>query len=291
MDAAQILLLLILIPIAIKLFFYFILAPLASRRPAICILPGVSGEIKDVDENLVSELTPTKISAVSLQLNINEHQELLIKPDYIQSSSVHGKKDTKWLLNNSIPFSSALSDMVALTRIRTDDCESIVISTTKDPLSEVGIFSLPEGSAFVLQPRSLIGVLQHKDSPMEITRHWKFFSLPAWLTSQLRYLVFHGPAKLIVKGCRGVRLEKAGNGRRISQAATIGFSANIQYSTTRCETFFPYLTAKQELLKDGFDGESGYYIYEEMPNLESRSGITGRGLEGFTDAVLKVFGL
>ncbi|MCK7502947.1 MAG: hypothetical protein MZV70_01815 [Desulfobacterales bacterium] len=33
------------------------------------------------------------------------------------------------------------------------------------------------------------------DRPMQITRHWRLGSLSAWLTLQLRYIVFHGPAK------------------------------------------------------------------------------------------------
>lgn len=289
--AVSILLSIILIPIAIKFFFYYVLAPLASRRPAICILPKVLGSIDGLAESKDAGQSSAKISAVSLQLKINTDQELLILPEYLQSSSVGGEKDTKWLLSYKLPLSSLVSGMVALTRIRTKSNESVVISSTKDPLSEMGIISLPNGSAIVLQPRSLVGVIHCKELPIQITRHWRILSLHAWLTLQLRYLVFHGPAKLIVKGCRGIRLEKAGAGRLINQAATIGFSANLEYSTTRCETFVSYLMAKQELLNDSFVGESGFYIYEEMPNFGNSSGITGRGLEGLTDAVLKVFGI
>jgi hypothetical protein len=290
-TAVWILLLAILTPIAIKAVFYYVLAPLAARRPAIQILPNSAGLLDETNFVNPHDATPTKVSAVSLQLNISKNQELLIHPEYIQSSSIAGKKDTKWFLSNLLPVSSLLSGMVALTRIRTDENESVVISATQDALSEVGLFTIQAGSAFVIQPRSLIGVLQQKDTPMQITRHWRLLSLHAWLTLQLRYLVFHGPATLIVKGCRGVRVEKAGTGRRISQAATIGFSANLQYSTTRCETFFPYLTSKQELLFDGFVGESGYYIYEEMPYYGKNEGLASRGLEGFTDSLLKVLGI
>lgn len=183
------------------------------------------------------------------------------------------------------------SGMYALTRIRVDHDDSVVISATKDPLSEVGILSLPDGSAVVLQPRSLIGVLSSKDKPVRITSHWRLFSLHAWVTLQLRYLVFHGPTALIVKGCRGIRVENSESGRRINQAATIGFSANVSYSTSRCETFAAYLMGKQELLNDNFSGTPGFYIYEEMPHAGERGGITGRGLEGVTDSLLKIFGV
>ena len=120
---------------------------------------------------------------------------------------------------------------------------------------------------------------------------WRLGSLSAWLTLQLRFLMFHGPARLIVKGCRGVRLEEAGSGRAINQAATMGFRANLDYATTRCETFFAYLWGRQELFNDRFSGGPGVYLYEEMPHFGRKGGIAGRGLEGVFDSVLKVFGV
>lgn len=291
-QAIWILILATLSPVIFRAVFYYMLAPLASRRPPICIYPNESGKVDSyLSTPNGAQLSPEKISAVSIQLSFNENEEVLIHPDYIQSSSIAGKQDTKWLFSNSFPLSSILSGMLALSRIRTDYNETIVISSTNDPLSEIGIISLPEGAAMVLQPRSLVGVLQNRSMPIRITRHWRLFSLHAWLTLQLRYLVFHGPAKLIIKGCRGVRLEAAGNGRRISQSATIGFSAKLKYATTRCETFFPYLTVRQSLLNDTFSGEHGYYVYEELPRNNTNSGITTRGLEGVSDAVMKVFGI
>jgi hypothetical protein len=107
----------------------------------------------------------------------------------------------------------------------------------------------------------------------------------------LRFLVFHGPCKLIVKGFSGVRVEKAGSGRVINQAATLGFSANLEYRNTRCETFYSYWTGVDDLFNDQFDGADGFLFYEVVPGLGRKTGITGRGLEGFVDSVLKVFGV
>ncbi len=178
-----------------------------------------------------------------------------------------------------------------LTRIRTDCADSITVSASKEPLTEIGIIELPVGSAIVLKPRFLIGVISLISQPIQITRHWRLTSLHAWLTLQLRYLVFHGPGQLIVKGCRGVRLEPAEAGRNINQTLTMGFSANLEYSTNRGETFTAYLTGKQNLLHDQFAGDNGVCIYEEMPHSQARGGITGKGLEGFTEGVLNVFGV
>ena len=178
-----------------------------------------------------------------------------------------------------------------LTRVSPAGSEPVVLSATKDPLSEIGIIDLAEGAAFVCQPRSLAGVIQDRESPIRITRHWRLGSLQGWLTLQLRFLVFHGPGQLVMKGCRGIRIESAGRGRLINQAATLGFSANLDYANTRCETFVSYWTGKEDLFNDLFTGDTGVYVYEEVPDLKRATGVTGRGLEGWTDAMLKVFGV
>ncbi len=230
------------------------------------------------------------MSAVSQPVVLEENQELLVQPEYLQSTSLQARKSTKWLLNARIPFSSLLSGMFMLTRVGPAGAEPVVISATKDPLSEVGVIDLAEGAAFVCQPRSLAGVIQDGRHPIRITRHWRLWSLHAWLTLQLRFLVFHGPGQLVMKGCRGIRIESAGTGRLINQAATLGFSANLDYANTRCETFVSYWAGKEDLFNDLFTGGSGVYVYEEMPDLKRTAGV-GRHLEGFTDAILKIFGV
>ena len=289
-TAIGILLSIILAPIGIKAFLYFVIAPLASRRPAICVLQSTSGSI-DVGPERETSGGGTKISVVSIPIHLNDADELLVHPEYLQSSSCQGTKVTKWLLDNAYPLSSLASGMFALTRIRSPSFESFVLSDTRDPLNELSVISIPSGSAIVCQPHCLIGIVQGKTQPISISSHWRLASLHAWLTLQLRFLVFHGPAKLIVKGCRGIRVERAGSGRSINQAATIGFSANIAYSNTRCETFASYLMGKQELFNDRFVGTTGFYIYEETPHFGKKVGIAGRGIEGIIDSFLKIFGI
>lgn len=289
LTAAGILVLAILGRIAIKMFLYYVVAPLASRWPVIRILPDAGGAASRNGGRVSGG--EGRVSAISIPIRLQADQELLVLPEYLQSSSQRATKRTKWLLNHSIPWSSFLSGMFLLTRVRSAADDEVVLSATKDPLSELCLIDLPDGAAFVCQPRSLAGVVQDRNRPIRITRHWRLGSLHAWLTLQLRFLVFHGPGQLIVKGCRGVRMERAGRGRLINQAATLGFDANLDYSNTRCETFVSYWSGKDNLFNDLFAGNNGSYVYEEMPDLKHKSGINGRGLEGILDAALKVFGV
>ena len=300
-SAVAILVAVTLAPIGIKAFWYYLAAPAASRRPPIRLLAHASGAVGppadggdggDGDgRDGGADASRPRVSAVSQEVSFDEQQEMLVHPEYLQSSPDRAVKETKWLWDWRLPFTSLASAMVALTRIRATARATAVISDTRDPFGEIGVITLPQGSALALQPRSLVGVVQRRAQPLEVTRHWRLWSLSAWLTLQFRYLVFHGPATLILRGCRGIRVETAGRGRSIDQAATIGFSANLAYSTTRSETFGAYLMGKRGLFNDNFSGGPGIYVYEEMPYLGRKSGITGRGLEGVVDAVLKALGV
>lgn len=275
----------LLLPVAIKALFYFVLAPLASRLGPIRILPN--------DEP--APLTQPATSAVSATVDIPPGMELLVQPDFLQSSSKPARKLTRWLLNPRLPFASIASGMFALTCVSPegDAPTRVVVSSQRDPFSEIGVVPIPPGAAMVVHPRSLAGLLKPAGGAARITRHWRLGSLHAWLTLQLRYLVFHGPSTLLLKGCRGVRAEapQPDQPRLINQAATLGFSANLEYRTVRCETFVPYLRGHEALFNDLFAGGPGWFLYEEMPARGGRYGVSGRGLEGLTDAVLKAFGI
>lgn len=71
-----------------------------------------------------------------------------------------------------------------------------------------------------------------------------------------------------------MRLERAGAERSVNQSATMGFSANLAYATTRCETFGSYLMGKQTLFNDKFSGGPGFYIRrDEREKLTQRDEI------------------
>lgn len=276
----------LLLPVAIKALFFYVLAPLAARQPPVRVRP---------DAQAVEVPLPAR-SATAATLDLAPGEVLLVHPDYLQSSSLAARKRTQWLLNPALPFASLASGMFALTRITSgpeSDGTRVVVAAQHDPLAEVAVLELPAGAALVLQPRALAGVALPSGATLRITRHWRLASLHAWLTLQLRYLVFHGPCRLVLEGCRGVHAEapQPGQPRLISQAATLGFSANLEYRNTRSETFVAYLLGRDALLNDTFAGAPGCFVYEAMPRGRRRAGVTGRGLEGLADALLKALGI
>lgn len=143
-------------------------------------------------------IPPTARSTTSVDIQLQPGEELLVKHGYLQATSERGAKETQWLLDGRHPISSLATGLTFLTRIRGDG-EVTGVSAVRDPFAEVTVMTLPAGAACVLQPRALAAVAEPMDRRLRISAHWRLFSLNAWLTLQLRYLVFHGPARLVLK--------------------------------------------------------------------------------------------
>jgi hypothetical protein len=269
----------ILAPVLLKALLYFGVAPMAARRPPIRLLGSDQGRVD-----------MAAASAVSHKVMVSPGDELLVLPQAVQSTPHHASKRTRWLLSWELPLSSLASGLHALTEIRLERPDTVLVSATGGPLAEIALVRLDRDSAMVLRPRALRGLLRTASEPVRITRRWRF-GLSAWLTLQFRYLIFHGPCTFVVEGARGVRLEHAGPGRGINQAATLGFSAGLAYGVSRSETFVAYLTGKQALFNDSFQSDDGFQLHEEMPMEARKGGLLAGGLRGLSDAALKLVGL
>ncbi len=278
-KAAIALVFILVSPFLIRLLCWFVLAPAVMRRPQIRIAGSKSAPI-----------APAERSAASVGLRLTAGEELLVRQGFLQSTSDAGPKSTRWLLDPRHPFTSIAAGLTFLTRIRGEG-EQTTISATHDPFAEVTVLTLPAGSSCVLQPRALAAVAQPIGPPLRMTSHWRLLSLNAWLTLHLRFLVFHGPARLVLKGGRGVRIERAEQGRVFGQDQVVGFSTDLGYAVTRTETFWPYFLGREPLLKDRVTAGGGVLILEEAPMAAGGAGRTPRGIEGAIDAVMKVFGL
>jgi hypothetical protein len=268
-------------PFLIRLFCYFVLAPAAMRRPAVRLLTTGAPDVA---------VPPAERSATSVGVRLAADEELLVRSGYLQTTSDAGGKGTQWFLDSRHPITSLVTGLTFLTRIRGEG-EITTVSAVRDPFAEVAVLSLPEGSACVLHPRALAAVVQPIRRRLRVTGHWRLLSLNAWLTMQLRYLVFHGPARLVLKGGRGVRIERAERGRILGQYQVVGFSTDLAYSVTRNETFWPYFLGREPLLRDRVAAGNGVLIVEEAPMAGRRPGEMPRGIEGLVDAGMKVFGI
>lgn len=273
----------ILTPIAIKAFIYFLIAPSVSKTKAVQLLPECGGtlELKNCD--------------VSVPILLEHGDELIVHSDYLQASGTGPGKNTKVLFSWKMPFTSIAAGLFMMVSVKNkkEATAKVTVSPKKDLFDKIAHLRIPTGSAAVIYPRSLIGVLVKNNDSVKITRHWNLFNLHSWITFQFRYLVIHGESSVLMRGCRGVRTETVHqkNAKMQDQNATVGFSANLKYSCERCETFLDYLLGRDALFNDKFSGENGVYLTEEIPHRGNKTGFFGRGLEGLLDGVLKGFGI
>lgn len=280
-QALGLLLIILATPYAIRIVCYVWLAPLAERRASIRLrVPGGAGA--------AISLAPP--STPSVAVTLAEGEELLVRADHLQTSSTRSGKRTRWLLDWHYPLTSVFTGLWLLTRVRGAG-ERATVSPRHEPFSEVTILDLPDGAACVLQPRALAAVVQPIARPLRVSRHWRLFHLSSWLTMQFRYFVWHGPARLVVKGGRGVRTEPAGQGRIFGQDQMIGFSADLEYRVTRTETFWPYFLGREPLVKDRVEHGAGILLIEEVPLRNGRPARVRHGIEGMIDALMKLFGM
>ncbi|HEY0012882.1 MAG TPA: hypothetical protein VGB79_08535 [Allosphingosinicella sp.] len=286
--ALWVLLLVTLVPPAVKAFWFFIVAPVAGRLRPLRIDPSDRGDVRWADER--RETGVGTGSAVSWRVRLRPGEEALLRPECLQSSPGGAASGSQMLLSARMPLGSLASGLYGLTRIRADGREAMVnVSATTDLVDEVGVIEVAEGSSLVFRPRGLIGVVQSAGRPLRIERVWTL-GAASWLTLRLRHIVFRGPCALIVKGARGVALEPAAGGRRVSGAAMLGWSAGLDHKVDRSEAFLPFLTGRQSLFLDRLEGPRGKVVYEEMPR-GGQAGLFGRGLEGLGDALLKIVGI
>jgi uncharacterized protein (AIM24 family) len=262
-----------------KIFFYYFLAPLAARCSPMVVRAA----------NVAEHTTDAGKSGLSVTVEMTPDQELVVVGSFLQSVSDGAKTRTKLLFSNWHPLTSFLSGLWMMTKLRVKSPSQVVLSATTDPLQELNVVRLHAGESLVLLPRHLVGVIHAAKRQPRLRGTWKF-GVHAFLTMQFRYLAISGPCTLVVSGCRGVRIERAESGRLVSQAMTVGFSANLAYSVARTETFIPYLLGQRPLFNDRFKG-AGTVLYQEVPAGATRGGFTGRGLQGILDGVLKAFGI
>jgi hypothetical protein len=127
LKALGILVVVTLVPVGIKAFWYWFIARLAEGRQPVRLRPEAKGMLV-AESPAGSGLAPTrKISAVSHEIMPHAREELLVHPEYLQSSADRGRKQTQWLLSWRFWLTSIAARMVALDRIRDADGATFVI--------------------------------------------------------------------------------------------------------------------------------------------------------------------
>lgn len=270
-----------------KIAMYHAVAPIVVRGRPVRLV----GEM--------SELPQIGVSHVSADVTLQPGERLMVREKFLQASDEGLVKKTRFVLDWRIPFTCLAAGLIELVEMRNHRPAGgyrCTLSNQSDSHSELAVVTLPPGSAMVIRPRFLAGVIRTKNQPLVIRRRWQLFRWQAWVTLQFRFFEFIGPCRLVIAGNRGVRAEwlisQVGNpspARRANQDATIGFSSNLDYKPVRAETFWGYYRGMNPLFDDLFSGQ-GVFLCQQV----SAKGDASEARHFWSSTwsgVMKVFGL
>lgn len=271
-----------------KIVCYYGWAPLLQLGRPIRLRPRLSGRFD------------ASVSQVSQRVPLRPGERAVLKEKFLQASDEALQRRTRFVFDWSIPFSSAACGLIELTEMvnRSESTDHFVtFSTQEDPTTELSVVEVAEGASLVLRPSYIAGAILEDGRRLRIERHWRLFSIHAWVTLQFRYFEFHGPCRLMICGKRGVRAEPMSSltpggesARRTNHDSTIGFTPNLSYHSARAETFWAYYRGRNPLFDDLFRGGEGAFICQEITS-RGRGGVVRRFWSNFWGGLLKVFGL
>ncbi len=229
-------------------------------------------------------------SHVSLEATLQPGELLRVKEKFLQASDEGIKRQTRFVLDWRIPFTSLACGLVELVELQNAETTGtgtyrVTLSNGDDPHLELALVTIPAGASLVLRPSFLVGVMQNGQERLSIRRHWRVFKVQAWVSGQFRFFEFVGPCRLVVSGSRGVRAEVLADrggteapARRTNQDATIGFTPNLKYRPVRAETFWSYYRGMNPLFDDLFSGR-GLFVLQETSS-EGPAARSGRFWNG-----------
>jgi hypothetical protein len=271
-----------------KLALYFGFAPLvALGRPVRLANEGAA--LPEIGE-----------SHVTAEVVLQPGERLWVKEKFLQTSDEGLSRRTRYVLDWRIPFTCLASGLIELVELRNrrpeNGGQACTLSNQADPHSELALVTLPPGASIVMRPSFLAGAIAASGQRLVIRRRWQLFRWQAWVTLQFRFFEFAGPARLVLAGSRGVRVERLhrqGEGtapaRRTNQDATIGFTPNLDYRPARAETFWSYYRGMNPLFDDLFAGEGVFLCQQVSSEGDARS--ARKMWSNFWSGLLKVFGL
>jgi hypothetical protein len=270
-------------PTAGKLLLFYGFAPLVMRGKPVRLAAGMDA-IPEIAE-----------SRVALNLALPPGAKLWIKERFLQTSDEGMPRKTRFLLDWRIPFTCLASGLIELIEMRnagTEITRRVTLSNEANPNIELSTITLPAGSALILRPSFLVGVVAGAGERLVIRRRWQLFRWQAWVTLQFRFFEFAGPCRLIIAGNRGIRAEhltEVGTARRTNQDSTIGFTPNLDYLPVRAETFWGYYRDMNPLFDDLFSGQ-GIFLCQQVSATGDASAAR-KFWAGMWGGTLKAFGL
>ena len=263
-----------------KVLWYYGFARLAEKaKPIQLSTPHAPGQI--------SFRAPEK----RLVATVSAEHALFVRMRTVkQHDKQHIAKKMRLVWKWSAPFISYAAGLWELTEITAkaegNSGEVLLISDT--PGMRIVELTLENHPGFVVSSRYVVGI----SGGIDVKTQWCIHRLHSWLTGQFRYVIFTGSGRLYLQGHDGIDAMPARHDPiGIEKHLVIGFDARLAFSTSRTETFWPYLRGVTPLIEDQFAGD-GYFLRQVSGHAEA-VGFAEKRLEflmSFISAIGKFFG-
>jgi hypothetical protein len=209
-----IVLLLVFAPYVQRVLNYFVLMPLVERFAApLRLAPARSGEIR------------CGKSQRSLEIRLGEREHASVRSQYARP--VQGRVSGRLLYRLSAPFVSYAAGLRLLTRVEgaAGSDVRVTLAAPDDPNAYLMRVELEAHPGLVIHPKHLVGLV----GDLELSTRWRLFSLHAWATWQLRYILLSGTGAILVEGLGDVIATAPGevHPAKIEQQLVIGFDARL----------------------------------------------------------------
>lgn len=263
------------LPYVFRMLNYFVLMPLVSRFAAPVLLSATeSGELR----------CDSSRRTLAIQLSEGEHAS--VRSEYARP--VKGRVSGRLLYRLSAPFISYAAGLRLLTRVdgTRGATTEITLAAPDDPNAYLMRLDLENHPGVVIHPKHLVGVI----GDLELATRWRPFSLHAWATWQLRYILLSGTGSLVVEGSGDVIATAPGGDAptKIEQKLVIGFDSRLLYRCARTEIFWPYLFGKTPLVDDVFSGP-GPFLWQKSTSSKPKNPVV-RTFDAVFSALGKLFG-
>jgi len=262
-----------------KIFWFYLIAPLASRAPAIKLKHSIAGE--DV---LIS--SPSFVQEVE----ISPKETVYTRADWVNEYPADGvKKDTRMVWDWASPLISCAAGLRELTewKVTGNRSEILKLCAGSDPNLKIVKVVLDRHSGLVIKPSRIIAI----SGDIQLSTEWRLLNLHSWISGRLRHIIFFGSGTLYLSGYGDIRAESRENRRRMADKLLIAYDTRVPFRTVRTETFWPFLRGTASLYDLQFE-EPGLVIYQaSAPSVEDAGGkpMTSR-IEGWFDLLLKPLG-
>ena len=180
-------------PIAWKVFVYYVIAPLSAKAKPIRLRHEVARSR--------AAMYPAKRQQV---VKLEPEEKLSLRMSYVTSyNKASCNKQTLLLWSWSKPLISHVAGLVELTEISSclEEGQLPIRLASGDPDMYIAELRLQNHPGIVIRPRHVVGL----SGSIVVSVKWQLWSLHSWLTGQLRYCVFGGTGRVLIEGRGGHR--------------------------------------------------------------------------------------